>query len=119
MRVTAKTLGNGICLLFSVFFITGCSAPEKKIAAPKVYVVEIKQMKFEPEILWLRRGDTVVFINRDIVAHNVTESYNAWASPLISVGELWKMAVNQHEDYFCTIHPMMKGRLRIMNNLMQ
>lgn len=41
-------------------------------APPHRHVVEIRGMAFHPEVLSLRRDDTVVWINRDIVAHTAT-----------------------------------------------
>jgi plastocyanin len=118
MRIKIKTLGNSMYLLFSMFLLKSCSPPPQTVTVPKVYAVEIRQMKFLPSELWLQEQDSVVFINHDLVAHNVTEEYGKWASPLIEVGQSWKMAVQQHEDFFCTIHPMMKGKIRVMHHIL-
>ena len=109
---------NSLYVLFSLFLLAACSTPAKKAETYKVYTVEINGMKFVPEELWVRTGDSVVFINNDMVAHNVTDRINnAWASPLLEPGKSWRMAVTKDEDYYCTIHPLMKGRLRIINKI--
>jgi len=41
-------------------------------------------MQFQPQNISGNKGDTVVFINNDIVAHDVTEKNKAWASPQLS-----------------------------------
>jgi plastocyanin len=114
-----KALRTGIASLLSVFVMATCAPQTPKTVSPKLHKVEIRQMHFQPEELWVRRGDTVAFINTDLVAHNVTEIQNAWASSQLESGNVWKMVVDKHEDFFCTIHPMMKGRLRVINKLMQ
>ena len=111
MRKSLPILKNCIYLLFSIFLLIGCSGETAK-HIPKVYTVEIKQMKFHPAELIVQKGDTVVWINNDIVAHDVTEeSGKAWTSSLMPVGKSWSLVVTQSADYYCSIHVVMKGKL--------
>jgi plastocyanin len=49
-----------------------------------------------------------------MVAHCVTEeTTKAWTSSNIAAGASWKMAVNSSADYFCAIHLVMKGKIKI------
>jgi plastocyanin len=85
------------------------SSSDKK---PKVYTVEIKQMKFEPAILNVHKGDEVVWINRDIVDHDVTEeNKKTWTSSKLPTGASWHMVVTKTENYYCSIHVVMKGKI--------
>ena len=94
-----------------LFLLLGCS-PEPSKNELQTHKVEIKQMQFQPATLILQKNDTVLFINHDLVAHNVTEtSKKAWASSTLASGSSWKVVVNQSADYYCTIHPVMKGKL--------
>jgi plastocyanin len=69
-------------------------------------------MKFHPVEIKVHKGDTVVWMNLDIVAHCVTEVSNKpWTSMAILSGGSWKMAVTQSSDYYCAIHPVMKGKI--------
>ncbi|MEO7087676.1 MAG: plastocyanin/azurin family copper-binding protein [Bacteroidia bacterium] len=77
------------------------------------HTVEIKDMKFQPQELWLNSGDTVVFINRDMVAHDVTEKNKAWASPPLLTGQSWRKVITESTDYYCSIHTVMKGKLSV------
>jgi plastocyanin len=87
-------------------------APSSSDKKPKVHTVEIKQMKFEPAILNVRKGDEVIFINRDIVDHDVTEqNTKAWTSSKLSTGASWHTIVTKSELYYCSIHLVMKGRI--------
>lgn len=76
------------------------------------HTVLIKQMKFEPAELTLHKGDTVLWINKDITDHDVTEeTKKAWASPKLPVGKSWMKVVKESVDYYCSIHVVMKGKL--------
>ena len=90
----------------------GLACTEKK--APKVYTVDIKQMQFQPATLTVQRGDTVVWINHDMVPHDVTEEKSkAWASGLLPPGKSWSMPVTKSTDYYCSIHVVMKGKIDV------
>jgi plastocyanin len=81
---------------------------------PVKHIVEIKGMKFQPAELIVNSGDTVRWINRDIVSHDVTEvPEKAWASPVIPAGDSWSMVVNKSESYYCSIHVVMKGDILV------
>lgn len=78
----------------------------------KVHTVQIVQMKFDPAEIHVRKGDKIVFINRDMVIHDVTEeTRRAWKSPPIPVGGSWTLVVRRSDRYFCSIHQVMKGRI--------
>lgn len=79
---------------------------------PKVHTIEIREMKFHPAELRVQKGDTVVWINKDLVAHDVTEeTRKAWTSSVIPSGKSWRMVVAESVEYFCSIHQVMKGKI--------
>ncbi len=81
---------------------------------PQVYTIEIKGMRFVPADIQVKKGDTIIWVNKDIVAHNVTdEKSKAWASPIIPVGQSWSMMAEHSSNYFCSLHPVMKGRIQV------
>jgi len=99
-------------LLFAVFLfcLTSCSAGKKH----EVHIVEMKQMQFQPAELTVEKGDTVTFVNHDMVAHNITEaSKAAWSSSQLPSGKSWSVVVKQDWNYICTIHPTMKGKIQV------
>jgi plastocyanin len=105
-----KVLIGSVC---SFFLLPACVSKTEKMQ-PKVYTVEIKQMRFEPAELTLQKGDTVVWVNLDIVPHDVTEeSRKVWSSSLMPTGKSWSLVVTQSADYYCSIHVVMKGKLVI------
>ena len=71
-------------------------------------------MKFEPAEVKVHKGDRVLWINKDITNHDVTEqSKKAWASSPLSTGQSWSMTVTKSEDYFCNLHQVMKGKITL------
>jgi plastocyanin len=78
------------------------------------YVVEIRGMAFHPEVLQLQRGDTVVWINRDIVPHTATATKaSGWDTGPLSQGQSGLYAVRHQgaDPYYCRLHPTMQGKL--------
>lgn len=131
-------LGNYRFLLFGILFLYSCTPSEKEraehgpgatdssedyvIAKPpehdneaNVHVIEIMHMKFEPAELTVRKGDKVIWINRDVVDHDVTEqSGNAWTSTTMISGASWTLTASQSADYYCNLHQVMKGKLIVV-----
>jgi len=106
--------------LFAVVQL-GCSngSPESEktgvyedAGKPRTYTVDISQMTFNPAELTIKKGDSVTFINKDIVDHNVTEENSkAWSSSRLTPKTSFTIAIKQTADYYCTLHPVMKGKI--------
>ena len=87
---------------------------EKTVARPAIDTVIIKGMAFIPGELHLRKGDTVVWINKDIVPHNITDfPSNKWTSETMAPNSTWKKQIDHTIDYYCSIHPTMKGKITV------
>ncbi len=99
-------------MLLPIVFLLG-SSPAIKKRAPKSHVVEIVQMKFKPALVVIQPGDTVTWINKDILAHDVTENSNTWASGSMAAGASWSKVFNETSDYFCSVHVVMKGKVLV------
>jgi len=111
MKIHFDKALNVFSISVFVFVLTSCSEPMKK-HIPKSYTVEIKAMQFQPAELSVQKGDTVLFINHDMLVHNVTEEKNkAWSSPSLAPGDSYQMVVNESSGYYCSLHPVMKGKL--------
>lgn len=106
-------LHSGLATLFLSVLVISCSPAAEK-TDPMSYTVEIQSMQFQPAELTLKKGDTVKFINNDIVVHDVTEEKNKdWSSQPLSTGQSFSLVVKESSDYYCTIHPVMKGKLTV------
>lgn len=116
-------LRSCICLFCSILVLTSCSSSPEKAKVEKAKAEEITfasnldtvviaQMQFQPALLTVHKGDTVVFVNKGIVNHDVTERVNkAWTSGELPVGTSWKFVPAKSSDYFCSIHVVMKGKI--------
>ena len=109
-----------ILTLLVMFY--ACSSPAVKKAAepavqlekvePEIYSVEMVNMKFSPEELKVKKGDKVVFVNHDMMTHDVTEeSKKAWSSSPLTTDKNWVLEVTESVNYYCSIHPVMKGKI--------
>lgn len=100
-------------LLPVLFFLAACSSEPEKVVHG-AYVIEIRDMKFSPAELTVKAGDTVIWANHDIVAHDITEqSSKAWSSGPLAAGKTWSMVATQNQDYYCSIHEVMKGKILV------
>lgn len=73
----------------------------------------MKGFAFVPERVELAVGDTVVWINRDIVPHTATEKDSVWDSGSIAPQQRWSLVPSNtgRQNYICTFHPTMTGTL--------
>ncbi|MCG2462535.1 hypothetical protein K8352_17370 [Flavobacteriaceae bacterium F89] len=93
---------------------TKTSGVEIAVAPPAIDTVIIKGMVFIPGDLHLHKGDTVIWINKDIVPHNITDFPDSkWTSGTLAMNSSWKMKVDDTFDYYCSIHPTMKGKITV------
>lgn len=90
---------------------TTTTAETEASSKAETVVVTIENMKFNPATVSVKKGDKVTFINKDIVAHNATETKSLWASPLLQNGESWTFSPEKTTDYYCTVHVVMKGKI--------
>jgi plastocyanin len=83
--------------------------------APRSYVVTIENMQFNPSTLTVKRGDRVVWINKDLFAHTVTADAHAFDSRNIAANASWSYAPGKAGSYpyGCSLHPTMHGALTV------
>jgi plastocyanin len=81
---------------------------------PATHRVVIDGLKNEPETLTVRRGDTIIWTNKDPFPHTVTAS-GSFDSHAIAAGKSWKWTPRKAGDYsyICTLHPNMTGALKV------
>ena len=82
---------------------------------PRVHTVLIEGMRYQPEALTVSAGDTVVWINRDMVPHTATSASGRFDSNEIAPGKSWTHTVRAAGEfaYICAYHPLMKAVLRV------
>lgn len=79
----------------------------------KEELVEIKQFLFSPSKIIVKKGTTIVWVNRDGVGHTATSYDDVFDSGLLSQGEEYSYTFNETGvfDYFCKPHPFMVGQI--------
>ena len=83
---------------------------------PAVHTIVMDGTAFSPDILTVKRGDTVVWVNKDPFPHTVTAVDGAFDSKSIDAGKSWKYVAKKPGEYryICTFHqPTMKAVLKV------
>jgi plastocyanin len=83
-------------------------------AAPRTYVVVIDKLKFGPLPAELRKGDSIVWVNRDMLRHTATATNHSFDIDL-PAGAKGKTVLRTSGTipFVCRYHPGMKGVLRV------
>ncbi len=82
-------------------------------AEAKTIRVTIEKMAFVPAEIEARVGDTIEWVNKDILVHTATVK-GGW-EVLIPAKGMARLAMSEagQVDYYCRFHPNMKGRLSV------
>lgn len=116
MMNTNKQLIIVMCIvLVIVYVLYGCTpATNNSTVKHKTDTVEIKQMAFFPATITVNKGDTIVFINHDLVDHDITEeNKKLWSSSPLHPGQSWSKVFTEPANYFCSLHVVMKGKVDV------
>jgi plastocyanin len=99
--------------LRAAFAALAVAAAATASAAGERHTVVIEGMKFVPERLEVRAGDTVTWTNRDVVPHTVTSAAARVESGDLGPGGTWTMTAARKGEirYVCRLHPGMRGLL--------
>ena len=102
-----------ILITFITILVVNGEAVSKPVSLPRQHIVEIQAFSFQPQRTVVSPGDTIVWINRDIVPHTVTANGGTWESQTLEEGQSLKVVVEDSGvySYFCEFHPHMTGEL--------
>jgi plastocyanin len=89
--------------------VPGCVSPHEG----ERHVVEVRGFAYSPDTLRVAGGDTVVWVNRDVVSHTATSS--EWDSGPLGRDDSWELVTSASDTigYLCSLHPAMAGTLII------
>ena len=92
-----------------VVLLPGCG----ERPAVRTHRIEIKGMAYAILEVTAEPGDTVVWVNHDIVPHTVTADGKQFDSGRLAPSAEWALVVRERGrlPYTCTFHPTMKGVL--------
>ena len=110
----------------NVLYFTNVSANEVKTLSKtntvQTHRILITNFSFKPENLTVKIGDKIIWINKDFAPHNITKSKNLnkndnsvekLLSPNLMEKEKFTLVVKEELNYFCGLHPSMKGTIKI------
>lgn len=83
---------------------------------PADHLIEITGFKFLPARLEVRPGDTITWINNDIIPHTATARDGSWTTKTIGKGEKQGITVKpgMAPSYVCRFHPAMRAQIVIL-----
>lgn len=101
-------------ILLAVSTVCGLSSCSKSVT-PSTHTVLIQGLRYSPATIRVHQGDTIIFVNDDIVPHTVTDRGNAFDSGLITSSQKWRLVPTEVGtfNYSCTVHPNMEGTIEV------
>src|SRR5687768_17507891 len=99
--------------LVSCMFLLEAASGAGVLSASGTHTIVIADMKFVPETLTVKAGDTVVWVNRDFFPHTATAQDRSFDSRDIATNKSWKYVAAKKGafSYICTLHPTMEATL--------
>ena len=84
-------------------------------APPVTHRVAVEALKFTPEVLTMKLGDSVEWVNKDPFPHTATSQAGGFDSRTIGADQSWKYVLTRRGEfpYVCSLHPTMKGTLQV------
>lgn len=109
------TPGWAGCALLCVAATSVAHADTRKAEVRKTHIVTVASMQFSPQSLVVRRGDRIVWVNKDLFPHTATADSKVFDSREIVPEASWAYVVEESGDYTysCTYHPTMKGKITV------
>ena len=111
-RIASLALISGVATVVLLL----CSAGHGTAAAkPTTYTSTIEGTQFQPNMLSVSRGDSIVWTNKDPFPHTVTSKSGGFDSQQIQPGGSWTFRPSKagEFEYLCSLHPTMKAVLRV------
>ncbi len=93
----------------SVSIVSGASNPNNKLW-------------YDPQIIIIKKGDSVTWINQDASLHTVTSGtfyqgptpeYDSGILNSAQISKPWTFNSNGTFNYYCTLHPFMSGQILV------
>jgi plastocyanin len=111
-RAASRAVIAGLLLLLVCGGSLGALQRARK---PATHTVTIDATRFQPESLTIKAGDTVLWVNKDVIPHTATSQERGFDSGTIASGASWKRTFTKKGDvaYICTFHPTMKAQLSV------
>jgi plastocyanin len=91
----------------------GVIALEARSATPVAAAVQIKDFAFAPQLLTVKPGTTVTWINSDEDPHTVTADNRSFHSAALDTRDKFSFTFTRPGEYgyFCSLHPHMTAKI--------
>jgi plastocyanin len=101
------TIAATLCVLAACAAALRVDA-EAAARKPMTHTVTVDSARFSPSELTVNVGDSVVWVNKDILAHTATTLKPGFDSKVIQPGKSWRYTVKKKGEfaYTCSFHPM-------------
>lgn len=99
---------------FALIALLVFAAPVLRAANPSLnHVINMENMGFSPDKLTVKVGETVTWVNKDLVPHAILGS--GLDSKTIAPGAQWSYHFKKKGDfkYDCAFHPTMHGEIKV------
>ena len=108
---------GALCVLCGAALLMSCAQPQGATdrPPPQTYTVVIEGMAFRPDTIAVNVGDSITWVNKDLVPHSATSTAAGFDSRMIEANKSWQLTVDRRGDveYICSFHPTMKARLHV------
>jgi plastocyanin len=107
-----KSIVSIAFLMLIVFAFTNCNSDDDPVVRGD-NEVWMQNNTFAPGNLTISAGTTVIWTNRDNMAHNVISNDGLWNSGTINAGGTFSFTFEDEQTYayVCTLHPGMNGQI--------
>jgi plastocyanin len=109
-------IGAAIVVAIAGLAVAGAAASSDQAnGAPRTVLVTIENVHFDPEVLTIRPGDRVTWVNKDMFPHTATADAKAFDSHSIAPTGAWTFTASKRGtySYSCAFHPNMKGTIKV------
>jgi plastocyanin len=92
-----------------------CAVYAAYAIAPAESRVTIDNFTFKPEVITVAVGTRIVWENDDDIPHSIVETTGRFNSPALDTEDKYgfTFATAGSFEYFCGLHPHMKGRVTV------
>ena len=103
-------------VLFASAIALSCMASAASALAGETVQVKITDLAFLPTEVTARVGDTIQWVNNDIVDHTATATKGGDWDVMIVAGKQAEQQLTRagEIDYFCRFHPFMKAKITVV-----
>jgi plastocyanin len=110
VKVSSLLVAGGL----TVFAVSG-RGPLAGPAKAATHTVTIEGMRFDPDVLTIKAGDSVVWVNKDLFPHTATSKAGGFDSQQIAASDTWRHSFDKKGEfsYVCTLHPPMKATIKV------